>query len=163
MKGGIKYDDASWHFGGDFPADLPPEAGGTHIGMFVAWAMLTGLAGEIHTKDSAEMLAKLSDRALAPGAWFIAACDEKFTDEDLNQEGNEFALSYYADKDGLKTTTPSYLNDYENAFPDSDDLYRIPNTWETYQVIAPIISRRFIKWRNSQKGWKRFIPTIGRA
>ena len=23
----MKYDDASWHYGGDFPADLPQEAG----------------------------------------------------------------------------------------------------------------------------------------
>ena len=28
-----KYDDASWHYGGDFPDDLPEENGATHIGM----------------------------------------------------------------------------------------------------------------------------------
>jgi hypothetical protein len=33
----MKYDDASWHYGGDFPADLPREAGSTHIAMFLAW------------------------------------------------------------------------------------------------------------------------------
>ena len=37
----MKYDDAGWHVGGDFPDDLPPEAGATHIGMFAAWCMLT--------------------------------------------------------------------------------------------------------------------------
>src|SRR6266404_3538306 len=36
----MKYDDASWHYGGDFPEDLPREAGATHTGMFVAWALL---------------------------------------------------------------------------------------------------------------------------
>ena len=33
-----KYDDASWHYGGDFPKDLPIEAGATHTGMFLALA-----------------------------------------------------------------------------------------------------------------------------
>ncbi|MDY0918936.1 hypothetical protein [Pseudomonas viridiflava] len=27
----MKYDDASWHYTGDFPADQPKEQGGTHI------------------------------------------------------------------------------------------------------------------------------------
>ncbi len=29
----MKYDDASWHYGGEFPADSPDEFGGTHIGL----------------------------------------------------------------------------------------------------------------------------------
>jgi len=41
----MKYDDASWHYGGDFPDDLPDEAGATHTGMFLAWALLSGLGG----------------------------------------------------------------------------------------------------------------------
>ena len=36
----MKYDDWSRHGGGNFPADLPPEAGATHAGMFLAWALL---------------------------------------------------------------------------------------------------------------------------
>ena len=34
-----------------FPQDLPPEAGATHTGIFIAWAMLSGLAGELHLID----------------------------------------------------------------------------------------------------------------
>lgn len=40
----MKYDDASWHCAGDFPKDLPEAAGATHTGMFLAWALLSGLA-----------------------------------------------------------------------------------------------------------------------
>jgi hypothetical protein len=145
----LKYDDASWHYGGDFPPDLPPEAGATHIAMFVAWAMLNGLAGPIHTEDFPALLGRLHNRELTPGTWFIEACDEKFTDEDLNEEGNAFAQSYYANEDGLRTGVSSFLDDYTEAFPDFQDSYRVPDTWETYERIAPIISRRFINWRNS--------------
>jgi hypothetical protein len=47
----MKYDDSSWHYGGDvFPEDLPPEAGGTHIGMFLAWAIMNYLESEMHSE-----------------------------------------------------------------------------------------------------------------
>jgi hypothetical protein len=157
----MKYDDASWHYGGDFPQDLAPEAGGTHIGIFVTWAMLNGLAGPIHTEDFPEELSRLKNREFTPGAWFLVTCDEKFTDEDLNDEGNDFARSYYADEDGLKVTSPNFLTDYEATFPEVAHLYRIPDTWETYDKFAPTISRRFIKWRNTGRGWRRFVPGLG--
>jgi hypothetical protein len=38
----MKYDDASWHYGGDFPTDLPRKAGSTHIALFLACAVLNG-------------------------------------------------------------------------------------------------------------------------
>ena len=147
----MKYDDASWHYGGDFPKDLPAEAGATHIGMFVAWAMFNGLAGMIHTDDFPDDLAKLRNREVSPGAWFIGACDEKFTDEDLNEEGNAFAHAYYANDAGLLTGAATYLADYETAFPRQESLYHVPDGWETYEKIAPIISQRFSKWRCSGK------------
>jgi hypothetical protein len=159
VDNGIKYDDACWHYGGDFPSDLPPEAGATHIGMFAAWAMMNGFAGAIHTDDYPTLLGRLQNRELTPGSWFIEACDEKLTDEDLNDEGNAFAQSYYANEDGLKSDVPNFLDDYTEAFPDFEELYRIPDTWESYEKIAPVISRRFIKWRNSRSGWRRFCPS----
>jgi len=60
----MKYDDASWHYGGDFPKDLPNEAGATHIAMFVAWCLLNGLAGEIHTDDFPEEFELLKPQQL---------------------------------------------------------------------------------------------------
>ena len=153
----LKYDDASWHYGGDFPSDLPAEAGATHIGMFVGWAMLNGLEGEIHTGDFPDDVAKLRRRELTPGAWFIRACDAKFTDEDLSEEGNAFAQAYYANDTGLMTGTASYLADYEFAFRVVDSLYRVPDCWETYDRIAPTISKRFLRWRNSGSGWRRLF------
>ena len=46
-------DNANWHYGGDgFPEDLPPEAGGTHIGMFLAWAIINHLESEMQRETS---------------------------------------------------------------------------------------------------------------
>ncbi len=35
----IKYDGVSCHYEGDFPTDLPNDAGATHIGIFLAWML----------------------------------------------------------------------------------------------------------------------------
>ncbi len=81
----MKYDDASWHYDGDFPSDLPTEAGATHIGMFVAWGMLNGLAGELHTDEFPEWLAALQSRSTTPGQFVVTGSDEKFTDEEFDR------------------------------------------------------------------------------
>ena len=51
----MKYDEASWHYGGDFPADLPASAGATHIGLFLAWMLIKGFASEELADDAAQV------------------------------------------------------------------------------------------------------------
>ena len=137
----MKYDDASWHYGGDFPSDLPIEAGGTHRGMFVAWALLTGLAGEIHLEDLPEGLAALKEKSITPGPFFLRYCDGKFTDEDLDDEGNAFASKYYGENG-------QYISDYSSVFDDdSPSLYHVQDTWENFDALKPVLDARFAAWR----------------
>ena len=72
----MKFDDASWHYEGDYPADLPESAAATHIGMFLAWALLHGMAGEELIDDSAEALAALQRRELTGAQFLITELDE---------------------------------------------------------------------------------------
>lgn len=138
----MKYDDASWHYGGNFPDDLPNVAGATHTGMFVAWALINGLAGPIHTEEFPEALNGLMERRVTPGQFFIEECDGKFTDEDLTDEGNDFAKAYF------DFTTGVYLTDYEGALATNlATLYHVPDTWENFDRLAPIINRRFEDWK----------------
>ncbi len=134
----MKYDDASWHYGGDFPKDLPPSAGATHIGMFLSWCLLNGLGGALHTEEFADQLEKLKNRTITPGQHFLSVCDEKFWDQDLSEEGNEFAKAYYDFTEG------EYISDYGNALSlKGKSLYHIPDTWATFDKLAPIIKRRY--------------------
>ena len=138
----MKYDDASWHYGGEFPKELPSEPGATHIGMFVAWCLLNGLGSDFHVKEMPDLLAHLKAKRLTPGAFFIKACDEKFTDEDLSPDGNAFAKSYYEAKDA------EYIGDYEAALgADVPTLYHVTDTWENYERLAPAIAKRYAAWR----------------
>lgn len=140
----MKYDDASWHYEGDFPADLPASAGATHIGMFLAWAILHGFAGEIHIEDSPDTLEQLRQRTITPGQFLIRACDEKFTDEDLSADGNSFAEHYFKSEDHWG----DYLDDYEATLgKKGQSLYHIADTWENYDLLAPVIQKRFEEWQ----------------
>jgi len=137
----MKYDDASWHYGGNFPKDLPDAAGATHTGMFLAWALLHGLSGSIHTDDFPDHIARLQARGITPGQFFLECCDGKFTDEDLNEIGNAFAAAYYDFKKG------HFLKDYESvALRDRPSLYHVPDTWDTFDALKPVFDRRFKEW-----------------
>jgi hypothetical protein len=141
----MKYDDASWHSGGDFPADLPPEAGATHSGMFFGWALLKGLGSDLH---SAQEVEGLRARALTPGQFFLEGCDGKLTDEDFSEEGKAFARVYYDMSRG------QFLYDYEHALgAELPTLYHVPDTWETYDALAPVLDERLRNWRARRGGW----------
>jgi hypothetical protein len=138
----MKYDDASWHYGGNFPKDLPMEAGATHTGMFVAWALLSGLAGEIFINDFPNELEKLRSRECTPGQFFLSSCDGKFTNEDLNDIGNAFAQSYFDFKRG------AYLKDYEGLLGKNlPTSYHVSDTWENFDRLRPVLDRRLAEWR----------------
>lgn len=140
----MKYDDASWHYGGDFPKDLPDEAGATHTGMFVAWSLLSGLAGEIHTNDFPDALEKLKTRSITPGSFFLQYCDGKFTDEDLSELGNKFATYYYDLDSG------DYIADYEKLLlGDLATPYHIQDTWNNFDKLKIVIDKKFSDWKNT--------------
>lgn len=142
-----KYDDAAWHYGGTFPPGLPDEAGATHIGMFLAWALLDGLAGELHTDEFPEDLAALQSRTVTPGQFVMTACDGKFTDEDLSDEGNAFAKVYF------DVDTGSYLADYERVLAAGlPSTYHVPDTWEEFDKLRPVLQARYDEWRSNREG-----------
>jgi hypothetical protein len=141
----MAYDRADWHYGGDYPKDLPPENGGTHIGMFLAWAILNNLEGDLHREEAADALAAVRTRTMTGRDFLFQQCDEKFTIEDLSDEGNAFARWYYADGqlDG------PYIADYEGALGAAvPTLYHVADTWENFDKLAPVITRRYLEWKS---------------
>ena len=140
----MKYDDASWHYGGDFPKDLPDRAGAIHAGMFLAWALRSGLGGELYTEEDSQELEKLRSRETTPGEFFFSQCDGKLTDEEFNDEGNRFVAAYFDAADG------KYLADYEATLGSQlPSLYHVPDSWESFDAIAPVLDRRLLEWRSS--------------
>jgi hypothetical protein len=141
----MKYDDVSWHSGGEFPADLTDEAGATHIGMFIAWAFLNGLEGNLHKEGSATSLQAVKERQITGAEFLLKECDWKFTDNDLNDEGNAFALFYYGNDEGYG----AYLGDYEKTLGSpGTSLYYVKNSWENFEKLSPVITARYAAWKS---------------
>jgi hypothetical protein len=145
------YDRADWHSGADnYPADLPPEAAGTHIGMFLAWAILRDRIGGLHLSGSTDALLAVRRRQQTGRDFLYEVCDGKFSDEDLSDEGNALALVYY--QDGAEMINANgYLADYESTLGAGlEDLYRVADTWENFDALARVIDRRFEEWRRKR-------------
>jgi hypothetical protein len=142
----VAIDRADWHSGGDFPADLPPENGGAHIGMFLAWIIHNGLEGEFHNQESSADLEAVRARRMTGREFLFQACDGKFWDEDLCAEGNAFAAAYYSGAGGKGYG--AFIEDYERALAFGlPSTYHVEDTWANYDTIEPVISGYHIKWR----------------
>jgi hypothetical protein len=131
----MKYDDASWHYEGDYPEGLPPENGATHIGMFLAWLIERDLLSAELRRDAARDIAKVKKRTMTGARFLIDVCDEKLVDEDLSAEGNRFTKAYFMKK---------YLDDYSDLFDEEvESLYELEDTWDNYDRLKPVIDRRY--------------------
>jgi len=135
---GVKYDDASWHSDGNFPTDLSNDNGGTHIGFFLTWALLSGLGGEFHELELAAEFARLKSRKDTPRKYLYNCCDGKITDEDLNETGNRFTTHYYESQ---------YFEDYASVFgSEYPTLYHVEDEWQNFDQLKLVLDGRYRKW-----------------
>ncbi|QIW15538.1 hypothetical protein A4G20_03935 [Pasteurellaceae bacterium RH1A] len=144
-------DRMDWHYDAeDFPKDIPTENAGVHIGFFLAWAFEQGMAGELHIEDDQEALEQLAKREITGVDFLIKCCDEKLWGEDFNEEGEAFAVDYYENDDSdFAQSFGNYLSDFNEVFSEYD-AYRVPNDWEHFERIKPILNERFVQWQNFQ-------------
>ncbi len=104
----------------------------------------TAVATFLHTEDFPEDLELLKDRSIRPGTYFLRTCDGKFTDEDLNDTGNNFVVDYFDFKTG------KYLTDYEKLLGGGYiTVYHVPDAWESFDVLETLLDRRFAEWQAS--------------
>jgi Leucine-rich repeat (LRR) protein len=134
----IKYDDASWHYGGDYPKNLDTSCASTHIGVFVVWCVLNGLTNDEFNLEPLNKIADLKQRKYTPAQYLIEILDEKFTSDILSDKGNEFAKEYYE--------TNKYIEEYLMLGDEYDTLYEVPNTWDTYKNIESFIKDAYQKF-----------------
>jgi hypothetical protein len=141
----VALDRWDWHAGGDFPPDVPPENGGTHIGMFLAWVILSGLEAEMHRRDAAEELRQVRERTMTGREFLFRVCDGKFWDSDLSPEGLAFARWYYSQPGG---GYGPYLNDYVRALAGGlPSAYHVADSWENFDRLAPLIDAQYANWK----------------
>ena len=142
-----KLDDASWHLGGDeYPSDVPDSNATTHIGMFVAWAIMNDCWDNAQDDDWSVGVEQVRNRSITGGCFVLEQCDGKLFSGMLNEKGLSFAESYYP---------RTYIKDFQRTLSTglaSD--YLVEDTWENYDRMAKIIDDRYAEFR--QKPWWKF-------
>ena len=151
----MSYDRADF----DYSTETQPLSKGhaaTHIGMFLAWAVQHGLEGDHHRQHSADALARLRRREITGRQFFETACQERFAEKDLNDEGNQFTQHYYVDEAGRRG---AYFADYKRVLAARlPSFWHVADTWENYEKMAAVISQRYEEWKNPRprKRWWQF-------
>jgi hypothetical protein len=136
-------DQAEWHYGGDFPNDLPPENGGTHIGMYLAWIIQRDLGSAVLRKYARDSLPLLRERKITGCKLLFTELDEKFFGSLLTKVGKDFTRDYYE--------TNCYIDDYEAVLGGTlPTLYHVEDSWDNYDKLAPIIDQRFSRWKQGE-------------
>jgi hypothetical protein len=147
----MAYDRADFDYSTE-EQPLPKGHAATHIGMFLAWAVMNGLENEFHRQRSPQLLEQLRRREITGRQFFQAACGDRFSERDLNPEGNAFAEHYYTDQAGQRG---AYFDDYRKTLAAGlPSFWHVADTWENYDKIAPVISARFERWKHPvRKRW----------
>ncbi|BDU05857.1 hypothetical protein GV791_06905 [Nocardia cyriacigeorgica] len=130
----MTYDDAEWHCDSVSEFDLPGEAAGTHIGIFMAWLVLHDLASPEYAQRGWVLHARTS----TPGEFLFASCCGQIDPGMLTVTGNAFIDDAYR----------AYLRMYDNI-PEvaiHDNMYAAPDTWQLYDAVAQEIDGLFQEW-----------------
>ncbi len=135
------YDKAKWHFGGDFPKDLPPYQGYVHIGLFLGWALDRGLEGALIRRDFADELSSYRAGKIT-ATRLLQITDGVLDDQLLSEEGNRFAESYYE---------ASYLSEYCDLFPDAATCYHVQDTVDNARIVKVALDSRYEAWKKEKK------------
>jgi hypothetical protein len=142
----MKYDDSEYYFL-NFETELDNHAANTHIGMYLAWAVLAGLGrGDGEDVGAPDVLAALKARTTTGADVLSDLCDGKLFDSEFNPEGNAFTQAYYE---------KGFDDDYARVFADqipntghpADDACSVPNSWANFDKLKPVLDRRFQQWK----------------
>ena len=144
------YDRADWHYLGDYPDDLPPQNGGTHIGIFFAWLVNRQMESESLSIEFSTELDAIPARSLT-GREFVAGLrDGELASRDLSEGGNAFAHDYF--------NSERYFKDYADILVGPlASLYHVDDSWANYERMAAVIDDRYAVWQAEHRSpWWRF-------
>lgn len=142
------YDRADWHYHGDYPSDLPPQNGGTHIGIFFAWLVNHHMESERLALEYSAELDAIRARQLSGREFIAKRRDGQLSDEEMNEEARAFAHHYYDSEE--------YFSDYARILVGSlPSLYHVDDTWQSYDAMASCLDERFAAWHKQHRPWWR--------
>ncbi|HRL20528.1 MAG TPA: hypothetical protein PLG97_01060 [Alcaligenes sp.] len=139
----VKYDAVDWHVGGEYPADLGPQGGRTHIGMYLAWLVERRLLSDDFVGRFPNQVRQCRDRMMKGSQLLQECCDDVLVSEDMSDVGKAFSDFYYDD---------FYLDDYVDTLDDEalPSIYHVQDDWATFKILRPVLEERYARWREDQ-------------
>lgn len=145
-----KYDDASWHYGNDFPKGLAQENATTHIGMYMKWCIDNDLISSELKKESQAGIDSVKNNIITGAEFINSYSDGKFLSADLSDIGRKFTNDYYEDNSDFSKNNGSYLDDYTKIFEkiiDEKSVYHVEDSEQNYLLIKAKIDSKFKEWK----------------
>lgn len=142
-------DDAKWHSESEvFPDDAPPENGGTHIGIFLAWLVQHELVSETLKTKHGEAVAAVKERTKTGRELLFSCLDGVLSMEDVSDEAQPFTKEYL-------TGDGDYFEDFDKVLGEEHvSLYNVEDNWSCYEVMSRTIDRRYAAFKDaSLKTW----------
>lgn len=140
------YDTAAAHYENEeYPTDLPPSAAGTHIGMYIGWAIERDLVSDKFKEKHGDAIDNFKKRIILPSEIIRVCCGDELTKEHLNDKGNEFTKKYY--RPGWRYY---YYSDYADIDNNEISIHHTPNTFETFAKVKAMIDNRYEAWTKEQ-------------
>ena len=119
------------------------------MGMFMAWCGHLQLVSDAFQQAHETAVLRLRYRELTPAEFFAATTHGGIDPADLNRQGRSFAQAYY----------PHYLDDFRSVF--GADIYAVGDSWDRYDEIAPLLTKRFMKFREGGRRSRDFSDRSG--
>lgn len=145
-----KFDDASWHYGNDYPKDLAQENASIHIGIYLKWCINHNLISSELIEDAKDGIDDVKSNTITGAVFLNKYSDGKFLAADLNEIGKKFTNDYYENESDFSKKYGSYLDDYMKVFEktiDEKSVYHIEDSEQNYLLIKDKIDKKFEIWR----------------
>ncbi len=138
------YDKAKYHFGGDYPQELPIEQAYVHTGMYLGWIIDNELFSTWFKEESLDDIEEFKKREIT-GTQIYKKWDGVLTGDMLSDEGNKFSLYYFEFEKG------EFPTDYDKTLAsDLPSLYYVQDTWDNYYLLKEVIDQRYIEWKRKK-------------
>jgi len=137
------YDDAAYHRGASafVTEGLHPHNSGTHIGIYLAWIIISRLESFSLRQQAAAEVEEVRSQQVTGRDFLFAHCDGRLTSDALNKEARAFTDLYYEDQ---------YLRDYHDVLvTKATGTYAVTDSRANYERMAALMDERLRDYRGT--------------
>ncbi len=111
-----------------------PDRAAMHMGLFLAWCANHDLLSQACKRQHADVILRTRVRELDGSELFVRMASGRLDTSFLSEAGRRFVDAYYED----------YLDDYAGTLGlDPAYPYADLDAWNAYDLVAPVLTRRF--------------------